>query len=138
MTRSRAWSMATTGIVSTAEKKSLKSASAHCLSRSAARTARKHGKSPSSVSVSSLPAAGPARCSSTCKSPASSYRGFAGGGAHFPPPAFPWHSAFGPECRTRNEVAMSDQLENLKAEDLSIGDRLLSIPSELPVLPLRD
>ena len=33
---------------------------------------------------------------------------------------------------------MSDQLENLKAEDLSIGDRLLSIPSELPVLPLRD
>src|SRR5438874_1956923 len=33
---------------------------------------------------------------------------------------------------------MSDQLENLKAEDISIGDRLLSIPPELPVLPLRD
>src|SRR5438046_943254 len=33
---------------------------------------------------------------------------------------------------------MSDQLESLKPEDLSIGDRLLSIPSELPVLPLRD
>src|SRR3982074_667945 len=33
---------------------------------------------------------------------------------------------------------MSDQLENLKAEDISIGDRLLSIPSELPILPLRD
>ena len=33
---------------------------------------------------------------------------------------------------------MSDQLENLKSEDLSIGDRLLSIPAELPVLPLRD
>jgi ATP-dependent Lon protease len=33
---------------------------------------------------------------------------------------------------------MSDQLENLKAEDLSIGDRPLSIPSELPILPLRD
>src|SRR5437867_2098943 len=33
---------------------------------------------------------------------------------------------------------MSDQIENLKSEDLSIGDRLLSIPSELPVLPLRD
>jgi ATP-dependent Lon protease len=33
---------------------------------------------------------------------------------------------------------MSDQLENLKPEDVSIGDRLLSIPSELPVLPLRD
>src|SRR2546430_13458301 len=33
---------------------------------------------------------------------------------------------------------MSDQLENLKAEDLSIGDRLLSIPPELPILPLRD
>src|SRR5207249_7073309 len=33
---------------------------------------------------------------------------------------------------------MSDQLENLKPEDLSLGDRPLSIPSELPVLPLRD
>src|SRR3982751_677964 len=33
---------------------------------------------------------------------------------------------------------MSDQLENLKAEDISIGDRPLSIPSELPILPLRD
>src|SRR6266513_6446068 len=33
---------------------------------------------------------------------------------------------------------MSDQLENLKPEDLSSGDRPLSIPSELPVLPLRD
>jgi ATP-dependent Lon protease len=33
---------------------------------------------------------------------------------------------------------MSDQLENLKAEDISIGDRLLSIPPELPILPLRD
>jgi ATP-dependent Lon protease len=38
----------------------------------------------------------------------------------------------------RKEVAMSDQLENLKPEDVSIGDRLLSIPPELPVLPLRD
>src|SRR4051794_15758121 len=33
---------------------------------------------------------------------------------------------------------MSDQLENLKTEDISIGDRPLNIPSELPVLPLRD
>src|SRR5216117_955202 len=33
---------------------------------------------------------------------------------------------------------MSDQLEHLKPEDVSIGDRPLSIPSELPVLPLRD
>src|SRR6266853_2643942 len=33
---------------------------------------------------------------------------------------------------------MSDQLENLKPEDLSSGDRPLSIPPELPVLPLRD
>jgi len=33
---------------------------------------------------------------------------------------------------------MSDQLENLKPEDLSGGDRPLSIPPELPVLPLRD
>src|SRR5690242_5535088 len=35
-------------------------------------------------------------------------------------------------------VAMSDQLENLKAEEISLGDRPLSIPSELPILPLRD
>src|SRR5216117_4512702 len=33
---------------------------------------------------------------------------------------------------------MSDQLEHLKPEDVSIGDRPLSIPSELPILPLRD
>src|SRR3954449_10916320 len=33
---------------------------------------------------------------------------------------------------------MSDQLENLKTEDVSIGDRPLHIPSELPILPLRD
>src|SRR4051812_23193403 len=33
---------------------------------------------------------------------------------------------------------MSDQLENLKAEDISLGGRPLSIPSELPILPLRD
>src|SRR5205814_2937919 len=33
---------------------------------------------------------------------------------------------------------MSDQVENLKPEDVSVGDRPLSIPPELPVLPLRD
>src|ERR1043165_3129399 len=33
---------------------------------------------------------------------------------------------------------MSDQLENLKPEDLSSGDRPVSIPPELPILPLRD
>src|SRR5499425_2070334 len=33
---------------------------------------------------------------------------------------------------------MSDHLENLKPEDLSSGDRPLSIPPELPILPLRD
>src|SRR5437773_10036276 len=33
---------------------------------------------------------------------------------------------------------MSDQIENLKPEDISIGDRLQVIPSELPILPLRD
>src|SRR5688500_5548844 len=32
---------------------------------------------------------------------------------------------------------MSDQNDNLKAEDLA-GDRPLAIPSELPILPLRD
>src|SRR6201993_4407786 len=35
-------------------------------------------------------------------------------------------------------VAMSDQLENLKAEEISLGDRPLAIPSELPILTLRD
>jgi ATP-dependent Lon protease len=33
---------------------------------------------------------------------------------------------------------MSDQLENMKPEDVSSGDRPVSIPPELPVLPLRD
>ena len=33
---------------------------------------------------------------------------------------------------------MSDHLENLKPEDLSSSDRPLSIPPELPILPLRD
>ena len=33
---------------------------------------------------------------------------------------------------------MGDQFENLKTEDVSLGDRPLNIPSELPILPLRD
>jgi ATP-dependent Lon protease len=33
---------------------------------------------------------------------------------------------------------MSDQLESLRPEEVSTGDRPLSIPSELPILPLRD
>src|SRR4026209_959600 len=33
---------------------------------------------------------------------------------------------------------MSDQVEPLKTDDASSGDRPLSIPSELPILPLRD
>jgi ATP-dependent Lon protease len=33
---------------------------------------------------------------------------------------------------------MSDNLENLKPEDLSSSDRPLTIPPELPILPLRD
>ena len=33
---------------------------------------------------------------------------------------------------------MSDQVEHLKTEDTSSSDRPLSIPSELPILPLRD
>jgi ATP-dependent Lon protease len=33
---------------------------------------------------------------------------------------------------------MSDHIEDLKSEDVSIGDRVASIPSELPILPLRD
>src|ERR1700676_4636827 len=32
---------------------------------------------------------------------------------------------------------MSDQVENSKSEDTTSGDRPLSIPSELPILPLR-
>src|SRR5499427_9214597 len=33
---------------------------------------------------------------------------------------------------------MSDQFDNPKPEDITLGDRPLSIPSELPILPLRD
>src|SRR5207253_941844 len=33
---------------------------------------------------------------------------------------------------------MSVQLESFKADDVSLGERPLSIPSELPILPLRD
>src|SRR6266567_2423844 len=33
---------------------------------------------------------------------------------------------------------MSDQIENLKPEEVSNGERPLSLPSELPILPLRD
>src|SRR5205809_4492014 len=33
---------------------------------------------------------------------------------------------------------MSDQIGNLKPEDISIGDRPVAIPAELPILPLRD
>jgi hypothetical protein len=33
---------------------------------------------------------------------------------------------------------MSDQLEDLKPEDLTATERPVSIPSELPILPLRD
>src|SRR3990170_8204595 len=33
---------------------------------------------------------------------------------------------------------MSDQLEDLKPEEVTIGDRPLALPSELPILPLRD
>jgi len=33
---------------------------------------------------------------------------------------------------------MSDQFEDLKPEDISIGERTPPIPSELPILPLRD
>ena len=33
---------------------------------------------------------------------------------------------------------MSDEIENLKNEDISDGDRPLSIPAELPILPLRE
>src|SRR5215204_7080067 len=33
---------------------------------------------------------------------------------------------------------MSDQLEDLKPEDMTAAERPVSIPSELPILPLRD
>src|SRR5262245_61291923 len=55
--------------------------------------------------------------------------GSAGGGAQTPP-----HRHFTQETRS----PVSDQVENLKPEEVSIGDRPLSIPSELPILPLRD
>ena len=33
---------------------------------------------------------------------------------------------------------MSDHTEDIRPEDVSIGDRPLAIPAELPILPLRD
>ncbi|HKT82055.1 MAG TPA: endopeptidase La [Vicinamibacterales bacterium] len=33
---------------------------------------------------------------------------------------------------------MSDHVEDLKTEDISVGDRPVSLPAELPILPLRD
>src|SRR5215211_7724798 len=33
---------------------------------------------------------------------------------------------------------MSDQIENIKPEDMQAGDRPIAIPPELPILPLRD
>ena len=60
--------------VSIAERKSRKSACARCPSPSAARTARKRGRSPSSGSGSWRRGAARARCSSTCKHPAFSDR----------------------------------------------------------------
>ena len=33
---------------------------------------------------------------------------------------------------------MSDQIEDLKPDEVSLGDRPVPIPSELPILPLRD
>src|SRR6185295_9063399 len=52
-----------------------------------------------------------------------------------PPTKIPNH-ADGPSAD--KEVAMSDQLESLKPEEVSNSDRPLSLPSELPILPLRD
>src|SRR5882757_9644445 len=43
-----------------------------------------------------------------------------------------------PDDQIKREVAMSDHIEDLKPEEVSIGDRTPSIPSELPILPLRD
>src|SRR5690349_11832871 len=42
------------------------------------------------------------------------------------------------ERPSRAASPMTENIENLKPEDLSNGDRPLSIPSELPILPLRD
>src|SRR4051794_12328317 len=61
-------------------------------------------------------------------------------------PAFPPHRRIpspSTQCPARAGLdirtsPMSDHIENLKPEDVSIGDRPLSIPSELPILPLRD
>jgi len=37
-----------------------------------------------------------------------------------------------------SEVAMSDHVEDLKTEDNPVTERPLSLPAELPILPLRD
>src|SRR4029077_9599784 len=131
LTRWRASNRATTATVMTAARRSPRSVSALCRSRSGARTARRRGRTRSSASGSLRRAAGPLRCSSTCKTRRPN-RGSAGGGAPNLPTGVP------PNRKERNEVAMRDQLENLKAEDVSIGEKPLSIPSELPILPLRD
>jgi ATP-dependent Lon protease len=65
--------------------------------------------------------------------------GSAGGGAQFlPRRRFFSHSSWRTFEGPQGVIAVSDQIENLKPEDVSIGDRPLSIPSELPILPLRD
>ena len=61
----------TTATASSAARRSPRSGCARCPSRSAARTARKRARSPSSVSVSWLRGAVPRRSFSTCKHPAS-------------------------------------------------------------------
>src|SRR5579864_9235145 len=121
-------SAGTTGSATSAARKSARSGCGRCRSRSAARSARKRARPPNRKNVNSRSGAAPPRCSSTCNSPASrNLGGSAGGGASFlPPPA------------SHGQLNMSDHIENLKVEEISIGDRPLSIPSELPILPLRD
>src|SRR5262244_4411344 len=43
-----------------------------------------------------------------------------------------------PAPNNRKRSPVSDQIESLKPEDISIGERPPAIPSELPILPLRE
>ena len=67
----RGSSRATTATASSAARKSRRSACARCPSRSAARTAKRRARPPSSASVSWPRGAARRRSSSTCKTPAS-------------------------------------------------------------------
>src|SRR5262249_8365069 len=101
--------------------------------RAAARRPSRHGVPVPRHVRSGVPfggsARGVARTSPPAVPPTISAVGTRAVRASIPRRACPVHNSGSP---------MSDQIENLSPEDVSIGDRPISIPSELPILPLRD